>query len=278
MRTAKSELSADLLPPHPAVSLEPLIRSSSNAKLRLVAQVLAGKDRSRIVLDGIRLVEDALAAGLELELLLLEPAQRAFLERWGARVQNFAFVEAELLRRTSELEHSAGILALARAPARAALADLNCGENLLLVVACGIADPGNLGALARSAEALGASALCTIGGTHPCAAKTLRGSMGSLLRLPLYVAESAAAAHAALAAKGVRQVAALTRGGRDPAHFDWRGPLALWISGETGRDLEQVVSLEALSIPMSQGIESLNVAVATALLLYEARRARGAQR
>jgi len=162
-----------------------------------------------------------------------------------------------------------GILALAPVPAAADLSSLRLDERSLLLVACGVADPGNLGALGRSAEAFGAQAMFVVrGSASPWSDKALRGSMGSFLRLPVgYGLESDALA-AELRGRGVRQLCALTRGGRDPLEVDWRGPLALWIGSETGSLPAVSRWFEGVTIPMRGDVESLNVAVAASLLLY----------
>jgi TrmH family RNA methyltransferase len=135
----------------------------------------------------------------------------------------------------STLETSPGILALASAPGSIDLATLPFDSRSLVLVVAGISDPGNLGALSRTAEALGATALVVVaGGASPWNPKALRGSMGSLLRLPVAHGLDADSCSAALARRSVRQIVAGTRGGVDPLRFDWKGPLALWVGAETG--------------------------------------------
>jgi TrmH family RNA methyltransferase len=96
------------------------------------------------------------------------------------------------------------------------------------------------------------------------------------LRLPVCVVADAPAAARELASRGFRGVAAATRGGRDFREFDWRGPLVLWVGSETGELPDGLGELAHVSIPMAGRVESLNVAVATSLLLFEAARARRA--
>jgi TrmH family RNA methyltransferase len=149
------------------------------------------------------------------------------------------------------------------------LAKIPLDERALLLVVAGVADPGNLGALARSAEAFGARALLVArGGASPWNEKALRGSMGSLLRLPVGHGTDAEAIARALAARKVRQVSAATRGGEPLESFDWRGPIALWMGSETGALPASARAFERVTIPMAGEVESLNVAVAAALLLH----------
>jgi TrmH family RNA methyltransferase len=141
------------------------------------------------------------------------------------------------------------------------------------VVVAGIQDPGNVGALARTAEAAGASALFVVeGGCSPFNAKALRGSMGSLLRLPVLRPSAAAEAFNELSGLGVHQVVAATRGGARFDAFTWKGPVALWFSGEAGRlDFSGGAAPEAVTIPLQGGVESLNVGAAAAVLCFAAR-------
>ena len=257
------------------MSAHSVIRSRSNPLLKRVGAVLAGKDRERVALEGDRLVEDARGAGWRIELALVaeDRGERAReLERAGIDVR---LVDGELLRRTGELKSSQGVLALATRPSAGALGDLDpAGAPLVLVVA-GVADPGNLGALARSAEAFGAHAIVAVaGGASPWSSKALRGSMGSLLRLPVIAVESASEAHGGLRARGFRQRRAEAHGGSDPARVDWSGACALWVGGETRALPGELAVLERVTIPTAGRVESLNVAAATAVLLYAVARAR----
>ena len=250
-----------------------IIRSRGNAKLKRVGAVAAGRDSSCLLLEGERLVTDAVDAGIKLELLLLAPELADRLGLLLDQAQEWAKVEGSLLSKVGQLETSPGVLALARRPAPLELDALELGQRALLLVVAGLADPGNLGALARSAEAAGVDAMClTAGGVSPWNPKALRGSMGSLLRLPVLRIEEPGALARELAARGLRQVTAATRGGSDWRAFDWSGPLALWISGERGDQPECCREFEQVSIPTAGRLESLNATVAAALLLFAAGR------
>ncbi len=205
------------------------------------------------------------------------PERFAELEAAGRRP---VAIEAELLDRIGSLKHGPGVLALVPEPATRTVGELAealaaCageGPPLVLVVA-GVADPVNLGALARSAEAAGAVALVRVaGGVSPWNPRALRGSMGSLLRLPVFEAADGEAAASALAAAGLAVAHAATRGGSDYRTFDWTRPLALWIGPEVGPTGELPAASAGLSIPMAGGVESLNVTVAASLLLFAAGR------
>jgi TrmH family RNA methyltransferase len=111
---------------------------------------------------------------------------------------------------------------------------------------------------------------------NPFSWKAVRGSMGSLLRLPVWRGASSMQTVAALCQRGARIIAAVPAKGADPDVTDWSGPVALVIGGEGGGLGPHVISHcdQLVTIPMTPPVESLNVAAAAAVLLYAARRAR----
>jgi TrmH family RNA methyltransferase len=183
---------------------------------------------------------------------------------------------AELLASLSEAETSPGLLALARRPAFDE-ARLFRGTALVLVVE-GVQNPGNLGGLLRTAEAAGATgALLTAGSADPFSWKALRGSMGSAFRLPHRAGLPISEALEALEARGVRVFATAKDGERRYDEADLRGPVAL-VVGSEGRGVSPEVRKRAsarLRVPLAAPVESLNVGVAAALVLFEAARQRG---
>ncbi|MCZ6597276.1 MAG: RNA methyltransferase [Planctomycetota bacterium] len=247
------------------------IRSTSNPALKRVRAVAAGREPGIVLLEGDRLIDEALRLGLGFELMLVaedRPERAAELEAAGVAVRR---VSAPLLQGVSRLVTSPGVLALVGAPDTLPIRALAPSPDALVVVAAGIADPGNLGALARTAEAAGARALVALGdGASPWNEKALRGSMGSLLRLPIAMVERAEQASEELSALGFRQVRAVVRGGVDHRSFDWSGPLALWLASETGALPDAAQGFEGVSVPMAGPVESLNVTAAAAVLLFAA--------
>jgi TrmH family RNA methyltransferase len=147
------------------------------------------------------------------------------------------------------------------------------GKDTLIVVACGIQDPGNVGTIIRSCEAAGAAALVTLEGTaDPFNAKVVRATAAGLLALPIlrfktpdFLSEASR--------RGMRLVATGANGGKPYCNFDWvTRPLALCIGSEgegLPEDMMQACT-EKVSIPMKGHAESLNAAVAASILLFEA--------
>lgn len=250
---------------------DPVIRSRTNPLLKRVAGAVAGKDRAVVVLEGRRLIDDALDAGWTMDTILLD-------EQHGERArelldadQPVRLVQSDLLSRVSGLRTSPGFLALAPLPRPRELGELQPAEYPRLLVVAGLQDPGNLGALARSAEAAGFQGMAILpGGARPFGPKALRGSMGSLLRLPVFLPSSSEELAGHLKSAGYRQVCAATRGGTDWRTFDWSAPLAIWVGGEAGIEPQVMAGFEGVTIPMAGAVESLNITVATSLLLFSA--------
>ena len=251
-----------------------IIRSRDNPALKRAGAVQAGKAADAILIEGERLLAEAQVAGLVFESVLVSDEREELARELAAAGLPVRRVEARLLGRVSDLVTSPGVLALCAPPRALSLEELELAPDALVLAVAGISEPGNLGALARSAEAAGASALVLVaGGVSPWNPKALRGSMGSLLRLPVVCCGSAREASEALARQAFRQVAAATRGGERPARFDWSGRIALWVGAETGALPSEAEQLERLTIPMAGQVESLNVTVAASLLLFAAGRA-----
>ncbi len=252
------------------------IRSRANPVWKRIGQLLAGKDKHLILLEGERLVSDAAEARRAMGPVLVSTERKELARKFDKLDYQVQLVDPKLFRDLSALKNSPGIVALCKMPENRRLDTLKLGPRSLVLVAHGISDPGNLGALARSAEAFGATALAlTKGSTAPYSDKALRGSMGSLLRLPVAHGWEPAQLVALLTGLGCRHACAATRKGKDPREFDWTGPIALWLGAETGALPAAAKSFERLTIPITSNVESLNVTVAASVLLYEFSRAHG---
>lgn len=256
----------------------PLVTSPSNARLKLLRKLHARRQREKhglVLLEGHRLVLDAVAAGLEPEFVVLHDGARtsevdAALRPLGP--ERVLRAPAELVASLSDTETPQGILAAVPLRAR----PLPAAPTLVLVCD-GVSDPGNLGTLLRSAAGAGVGAcLLTPGCCDPMGLKALRAGMGAQFRLPVHGAESWEAIATDLASWGCQTFAADAGGAL--AHFDvdWCAPAAL-VVGSEAHGLSETVRADprvtTCSIP-ADGVESLNAAVAGSVILFEARRQR----
>lgn len=240
-------------------------------------------------IEGIRLHERAVRAGVPVEHTLIsrrlgsDPPERV--ERLLAALADRGCVvhsaPDEIIDRLTDGRGGGdlvGLVRLPRAPEVSALVNRTGEAPALLLVADTVEDPGNVGALVRTALASGCAALICIGATDPYHPRAVRTSMGSLFKLsPVRFAERASALEA-LRASGVRSWGALSRGGLAPGALGSTDrPTALWIGGEAfGLAPELIAQLDgALTIPMPNGVDSYSVNAAAAILLHELRQRTG---
>jgi TrmH family RNA methyltransferase len=243
---------------------------------------LANGSGPSMLLDGWHLLTEAVNAGIPLttvawcgpptsaEQITLERAQRA-----GAHVVE---VSGSVLNALSPVNAPTGVVASARRPHVDALAIMQPAPALMLA-GVGIQDPGNAGAVIRAAAAAGATGVVVdVATANPWGWKALRASMGATFHVPVCRMRIIDPAVGGWRAAGVSIVAAVARGGTSMYEMDLTKPTAILLGGEGAGLPESLVSAAdaRISIPMTETVESLNVAVAAALLLYEARRQRRA--
>jgi TrmH family RNA methyltransferase len=169
-----------------------------------------------------------------------------------------------------------GVAALLKLRAFSSAQMLDRASDGPFVVAAGLQDPGNLGTILRSAEAFGAAGIFLTEGTvSPYNSKVLRGSAGSIFRLP-FLQISSAELIPLLRARGVRLLATSSHQGTPLPQISWTLPLAIFIGNEgagLSRELTRQMD-ETLVVPQSAEVESLNAGVAASIVLYEAARNR----
>ena len=223
-----------------------MITSSSNPRLKLIRRLQSRRQRERLglfVCEGEDLVEAGIAAGAE-------PVDRLVAGE---------DVEPELLAEISTLAHPPRVLAVFRR------ADLPvAGEEARGLALWRVADPGNVGTLLRTADAFGAAVYLSAGCADPTGPKALRASMGSVFRVPTGRFDDAPG----------RRIALVPRGGTPLRELDLAEPVTFVLGAERGGTAATMSSPPASDgvDPAGEGAESLNVAVAGAIALYELRR------
>jgi TrmH family RNA methyltransferase len=230
--------------------------------------------------EGPKLVGEAAASGLEIAAVFTRtdaPVDIASIPLTAIRYS----VEPAVFRTLQSTETSQGVIALVRPP-RFVIEDVwaRIADRGPVIVLAALQDPGNAGTILRVAESFGSAGCLALRGTvSPYNSKTVRASAGSLFRLPhvwnLDVEELATE----LRRNRIRIVGSSPRAAATIASWDWRNPTAVLIGNE-GRGLDTVQQShcdEMLRIPQQSHVESLNSAIAAAVILYEACRARGLQ-
>ncbi len=234
--------------------------------------------RGLVLLEGVRLVEEALAAGIGLRGAVIGPALeatprgaalKAALGAAAPRVEELGEAEFEALAAT---EHPQGVIAVADPPDWS-LDQVRVTATATVLVLDGVQDPGNVGTMVRTALGLGAAGVIALPGTAEFTnPKVLRATMGACFRLPCVVAADAALADW-LAGNRVELWVGDTTGER-LAGRSGAGPLAVAVGNEgAGTRPELLVrAARRVAIPLAPGAESLNVAVAAGILLWEVTR------
>jgi TrmH family RNA methyltransferase len=246
----------------------------------IVKDALAIRDKrprpgyEAFLVEGPNLVEAAMArASLGRVFFTARFGQRGAgllerLERQGAELTEVA---EHVMKKLSETETPQGVAAVASLrPAALEAVDVKG----LLVVSDGIQDPGNIGAVIRTADAAGAGAVVLLPGTcDPFMPKALRASAGSVFNVPLVYAEREGLERA-LHSRGLRVVATTLEARLSLFEADLRPPVAFIFGNETaGVSLEMKGASDLeVKVPIRGGAESLNVAASAAVCLYEALR------
>ena len=226
---------------------------------RLVSRRRERAETGKFVIDGPRLLIEAVAADLEIVDVFVEPV----IDLWadlGVSVDAPIWTVGDgVLAKVGSVVTPQGVMATARIPEPAPLAN---GD--FIVELAGVADPGNAGTIVRSAAASGAQAVVfSPGSVDPWNPKTVRASAGALFQIPLAVTSSAG-----------ERIGAHPHQGDPCDQADLTGPLTLVVGNET-HGLDQAAAVDRwVSIPMAESVESLNVASAAAVLCFEIARQR----
>lgn len=262
------------------------IVSRQNPLVKRFRRVRMGGERHLVLVEGVRLIEEALKSGAHFESVAFtssleaDERGRALLEALRQVPCRGAHVTEHVMEAISDTETPQGVAAIISRPYYE-LGDIFAAKPELMVIADQLQDPGNIGAIIRTAEAAGANGfIATRGTVDPFNRKALRASAGSALRLPIATGVRRDEALNECQKHNIKIVVALPHPDRR-AHIytevDLASPMALVLGGEAGGIDQDAISRADLlvRIPMAKSVESLNVAAAAAVLLYEAARQRG---
>ncbi len=255
-----------------------MISSTANEKVRYVRSLHRRSVRhreKRFIVEGLRLTEEMNEAGqkpafiFHTEAFSAKPRGRSLLEALCASGCEVLTVSDEVMRTMADTKTPQGILAVLRFPQSAP------HESPLILVLDRLRDPGNLGSILRSAEAAGVGEVFTIKGTVDVfSPKVVRGAMGAHFRLPILHDRKWDEVERQL--EGRQVVLADPEGELAYYEVDWTRPSAVIVGGEAhgpGRQAREL-AVATVTIPMRGGAESLNAAVATSIILFEAARQR----
>ncbi len=245
-------------------------------QLRLVRNLLekrrARQKEHRFVVEGPHLVEEAVAiidfVVYSENLTLVRRLEEKDIECLKVSRQQFAEI--------SQVETPQGILAVVKQPQHDLQGVLEA-KNPLIVFCIGVQDPGNLGTIIRTADAVGASGIILARGTVDLYnQKVIRSTQGSLFHLPIVQDVVAEEIIRALKAKGIKLIATDTTSKKDFFAIEYKKPCAILVGNEGAGLSDEILkaSDEIVKIPMPGRAESLNVGVSTAVVLYEALRQR----
>lgn len=267
---------------------EIVINSRDNQLARHARAVREGKVPEEIFVEGFRLAMEAARAHLSIRHLLCtekfardERGALLFALPGAAAAARTSFVSERVFASLSDTKTPQGVIILAARPeaGREAL-ERSSTTRPLLVVMHQLNNPSNAGAILRTAEAAGANGGATTKGTTDLfSPRALRGAMGSSFRLPLWTNAGFEEILNWCRQRGIQTVGADVRAQQTHTEFDWRQPSALFVGAESlGLQSEEAGALDArVRIPMRAPVESLNVSLASSIILYEAARQRAQQ-
>ena len=261
------------------------ITSRDNSLLRQARAVRDGKIKDLIFVEGLRLCEEILRSSLSIEVVIFsdeiarkDKAASTIAELTKATTRS-GEVSEKLLESVSYTKTPQGVVVLAQRPDSSSSVLSSYHEGVpLLVVMHQINNPVNVGAIIRTAEGAGASgAIATSNTSDPFSPKSLRGAMGSAFRLPIWHGPTFSEVIDWCRIHEIAIVCADASSTTPFTELDWTKPRAVILGPESqGLTHEELSTADhAVRIPMQGSVESLNVAVAAGVILYEAARQRG---
>ncbi|HKC63651.1 MAG TPA: RNA methyltransferase [Pyrinomonadaceae bacterium] len=263
-----------------------MITSRSNNLIKYARAVRDGKHRGLMFLEGLRLCEEArdslsvddIQDVIYTERISNDERGSYLLDSLRETGKPLTLVSESVFSSISNMKSPEGIVILAARPVTRHSSSLKISDEIpLIVIMHRINNPSNAGAILRTAEAMGVSGvIVTEGTTDIFAPRALRGAMGSSLRLKIWTGARFFQAIAFCRRQSIRVACAELHARSSHTEIDWTVPKALLVGSEaTGLTPDEIAAAdESLTIPMRPPVESLNVAVATGIILFEAARQR----
>ena len=270
---------------------EPTIKSKDNVKLKFARRVRDGKEIDHIFIEGTRLCDEALSSKLSIGSCFVSESHHgsgivSHLEPKliSRNVYSYCVADA-LFASISDTKTPQGIVLIGNRPKPTSLTDLfseGDTDRLLPVwlYLFEVNNPSNLGAVVRTAEAAGTNGiLLSPNSADHFSPKALRASMGSAFRLPVVNGVAIKDVFSMAREKGIVVAAVDARGVANYADVDWKTPRLLVFGSEAKGLPEAIISKtdETINIPMHGNVESLNLAVSSGIILFEANRQNAAR-
>lgn len=263
------------------------ISSISNKLIKEIASLKQRKYRDKLemfIAEGVRLVEECGDTDWPVEICIYtekaaaQPRTRAIIERLSATNCRMIIVSEEIYCKISDTDQPQGIMAIVKKRHLTVEHLLVASDKPpLFVVLDGIQDPGNVGTIIRTADAAGCTGIIALKGSADIfAGKTVRATMGSLFHLPVIEGLSQAELLLTLKQNGIKLLATCLQQSVAYYQADYTGPAAIVLGNEGQGVNPQLINAadSRLIIPLIGQAESLNVAVAAGIILYEAVRQR----
>ena len=261
-----------------------IIQSAQNQWVKLAASLKQKKYRDEsgcFLLEGVRLVEELVQSDWQAEFALVTP-ELSTGDRGCKLLKHLAEkciiyqVPAGLLAKVCDTKEPQGVAVVARQQSgELSEFTVRAATNPLLVLADGVQDPGNLGTLIRTADAVGCNALILLHSVDVFSPKAVRASMGSLFNLPVIVAKQETVLPW-LVANNIPLFGTSVADSLLYYDVDWRQPACIVFGNEGQGVRTELLELcqQNIHIPLLGKAESLNVSIAAAVILYEVLRQR----
>lgn len=242
-----------------------VVSSKENQAFKSALKLI--NDSEHITIEGFKIFNEAINSGFEPEVVLV--TQKAFCHLSEFYKKKCTILSDRLLKKISDVKTSQGIVASIKKASDSNLCKIAMNASLLVILDQ-VQDPGNLGTILRTSEAMGADALITTKGSCRLNSKAVRASAGSFLRIPVFENFVPEVIIEILRSNGYNLIVT-QMDGKTLYDFSFGGKCAL-IFGQEGSGVSKAFHETAdhrVAVPINQSVQSLNVAVTAAMCLYE---------